>query len=153
MPLRVVLTIVAATGLAAAAPAWATAPVKGGRYTGKTPQGFPVTGRVTSNGKSLQMRFRDRLRCDDGSQVMGTSTFRRQAPGIKADGTIAYFKRYSKLPAVPAFPKGSRQLQRVTGAFANGGRTVRLRVAETTIGYGDTRTCKLVVSFTLRLKG
>lgn len=136
-----------------AIPALADAPVKGGAYAGTTSQGRPVTGRVTSDGKRLQLRFADVLSCDDGRKVRGQSRYVRQAPTIKADGTIAYFKRYTHQPANSVFPHGTKQLQRVTGSFAAAGRSARIRVAQSVIGYRGGPTCKEVVTFTLRLRG
>lgn len=140
-------------GLVLATPAYAVAPVKGGRYTGKTSQGYKVSARVTSDGKRLQMQYRDVLRCTNGDRITGVSVFRSQAPTIREDGTIDYRKTYRDLPPEKVFPHGRDNTQRVTGAFSGGGRRASIHVVQRVKDTGGGRDCRNDVRFTLRLKG
>ncbi len=147
-----VLSSLTAAAVTAAAPALAVAPAKGARFSGRTSQGFAVTARTTSNGKTPQLRFRDRLQCSNGDRISGTSVYARQAPTITADGRIDYFKRYPKLPPEPGFPRGTKQFQRITGRFVTRDR-VSLRVAQTVVGLKGGPTCRFAVTFVLRRQG
>lgn len=151
MRLRPVLAVSTAA-LLLAPPAFAAAPVKGGRYTGTTSQGQAVSARVTSDGKTLQLRYRQKSPCSDGSSISFTEVYRRQAPRIRADGSFDYSKRYSN-GKVDGFPNGYTIQQHVTGSFSDGGKRATVRASDVTAGKGDgARRCSATVTFTLRLK-
>lgn len=116
------------------------------RYTGKTGQGQVIKLRVTSDGKGLQMDFRQRLRCNRGPSKFSNARYAKQRPTIKVDGTFSYFKTYEFGP-VPGFAEKHTQRQRITGSFSSTGRTVKGRIADSVKGRSGL-TCKVVMRFT-----
>jgi hypothetical protein len=146
---RLVAAALAATATVAApiATAPAAAPHKGARYTGKTSQHRTVSARVTSDGKTLQLRFDQIFTCNNGHKKITNVKFLHQAPSIRADGTFSYHKTYKDEPGVPGFDEVHTDVQSVTGAFAGDGSRVHGTVTGVTTGKSGL-SCRSTVTFT-----
>lgn len=129
----------------------ATPPRKGASVSGTTSQGQRVKGRITSDGKGLQMTYEETFTCNDGKKLRLPTRYVNQRPGIKADGTVAYFKTYRDLPGNGALPGKVTERQRVTGEFTNGGKRFTGR-ASGSLTNGK-RTCRDVIRLKLRVSG
>ncbi len=143
----VVAAALAAAGLAAT-PAQAAAPPAGAKITGTTSQGQKVTGRVTSDGKGLQLEFAETFKCGDGSRFRLRASYQKQRPTIKADGSVDYTKTYRNRTGLPEFPGTYDNRQRITGAFSATGKTFTGKSVASLSKPG--RTCRS--SITLKLK-
>jgi hypothetical protein len=137
--------VVAATPLAVAL---AAAPHKGARYTGKTSQHRTVSARVTSDGKTLQLRFDQIFTCNNGHKKITNVKFLHQAPAIRADGTFTYHKTYADEPGIPGFDEVHTDVQSVTGAFTGDGSHVHGTVTGLTTGKQTGLSCRSSVTFT-----
>jgi len=132
-----------------ALPALAAKPPKNATYSGTTSQERRLSARVTSDAKGLQLEFDQVYRCNRGPTKTTHTTFKKQRPTIREDGTFSYFKTYRDLAPVPGFGERHTQRQRVTGSFGPGARTVKGRVASSVVGVSGLR-CKATVTFTAR---
>jgi hypothetical protein len=140
----------AATAIVAApiAAALAATPHKGARYTGKTSQHRTVSARVTSDGKTLQLRFDQIFTCNNGHKKITNVKFLHQAPSIRPDGTFDYHKTYKDEPGVPGFDEVHSDVQSVIGAFTGDGSHVRGTVTGVTTGKKSGLSCRSSVTFT-----
>ena len=127
----------------------ASPPIKGGRYAGTTSQQQPVTARVTSDGKGLQLTFAETFSCTDGTRVRLQTRYIDQRPTVRADGTFDYRKRYTDLPGFPGFRGTHDESQRVTGSFTDGGRRLTVRAVASLTRPG--RTCRSTVTIRARV--
>ncbi|WP_445152581.1 hypothetical protein [Baekduia sp. Peel2402] len=147
-----VLTLVALVVLAGAAVALAASgPRKGHRYSGKTSQHRKVTARVTSDGKTLQLRFDQIFTCNNGHKKITTVKFLRQAPKIRADGTFDYHKTYADEPGIPGFDEVRTDVQGVTGRFTADGSRVSGTVTGDTTGKESGLHCTSKVTFSAKV--
>ncbi len=150
---RRTLALTAATSLLAPAVALAVSgPRKGHRYTGRTSQHRKVTARVTSDGKTLQLRFDQVFTCSNGHQKVSNAKFVRQAPRIRPDGTFDYHKTYDDEPGVPGFDEVRSEVQGVTGRFDASGTRVTGTVTGDVTGQESGLHCTSKVTFTARLR-
>ncbi|MCW2993305.1 MAG: hypothetical protein JWQ18_800 [Conexibacter sp.] len=132
--------------------AWAASPPrKSARYTGESSQHRKVAARVTSDGKTLQLRVMQVFRCNRGKDKISESKFLHQAPTIRADGTFDYHKVYPDEAGVPGFDEVHTDDQTVTGSFVDGGRRVHGKITAVTTGRSGL-TCRSSVTFTARAR-
>ncbi len=148
--LKLPLVTALAASLILALPALAARPAKDSRYRGETSQKRKISARVTSDRTGLQLEFNQVFRCSKGPTKTTHSTYRRQRPTIRRDGTFTYFKTYRDLGPIPGFDEVHTERQRVTGAFTDGGRRVKGRVASSVVGTSSGLRCKSVVTFSAR---
>lgn len=141
--------LAAALLLALCAAAWAAAspPRKGARYAGSSSQHRKLTGRVTSDGKTFQLRVWQIFRCNHGKDRISESKFLHQAPTIRADGTFSYHKVYKDEPGVPGLREVHTETQTVTGAFSDGGRRVHGKIVAG-VKTKSGLSCRSSVTFT-----
>jgi opacity protein-like surface antigen len=142
--------VLASLAVAAVAHA-ADPPIKGARYAGTTSQERPVDGRVTSDGKGLQLFFVETFKCSDGTRIKLDSRYVDQRPTIKADGTFDYRKTYSDLPGLRGFRGKHDETQHLTDSFSEGGR--RLSVRSTAVLSRPGRTCRSTITIRARARG
>lgn len=145
------LTLAALLVLAGAGAALAAAPRKGHRYTGTTSQHRKVTARVTSDGKTLQLRFDQVFTCSNGHQKVTNVKFLHQAPRIRADGSFDYHKTYADEPGVPGFDEVHTDVQGVTGRFTADGARVSGTVTGDATGKESGLHCTSKVTFSAKV--
>jgi hypothetical protein len=142
-----VVPVVAMLLLATAVALAADPPRKGAKYTGQTSQHRKVSARVTSDGKTLQFRFNQIFKCNNGHRKISEAKYLHQAPTIRPDGTFSYHKVYKDEPGVPGFDEVHSDDQTVTGSFVDGGKRVKATVKATATGKSGL-SCTSTVTFT-----
>lgn len=125
--------------------------MKGKRYSGTTSQGQTVSGRVTSDGKGLQLSFAETFTCTDGARFKASSRYADQRPTIKADGTFDYRKTYPNQPGIRGFSGAHTETQRLTGEFTEQGRKLSVRSTVTFSRPGHT--CRSTITIRGRARG
>ena len=143
-----VLAAVVVAGLVCATAASA-APPPSARYRGKTSQHRPISLRVTSDGRGLQMEFDQVFRCNRGPKKVAHAVYRKQRPEIRPDGTFSYTKTFRDLAPIPGFAERHDEHQRVTGSFGDGDGVVHGRITTSDVGRSGLQ-CRSAVTFTAR---
>ncbi len=145
----VALLLAATTGLAATAQA-ASPPKAGVRLKGKTSQGQRVSGRVTSDGRGLQMTYEETFTCTNGRKFRLPTRYLKQRPTIKRDGSVRYFKTYRNIRGGAAYPGRHTERQRITGSFSKGGTRFTGHAAASLSKRGRP-TCRSALKLRLRV--
>lgn len=145
-----ILVLLAALTLTGTTSAFAaTRPPAGARYSGTTGQGKPITLRVTTTRRGVQLRFAQVQTCSNGQKKASTAVFEQMRPTLKADGTFTYAKTFKNLAAAPGFDEVHTEVQNISGSFSSDGRTAKGRISDTVTGASGL-SCKVVMRFTAR---
>lgn len=144
--MRRLLLLTLTASLLLSLPALAARPARDSRYRGKTSQERKISLRVTPDRTGLRLEFDQVFRCSSGPTKTTHATYLKQRPTIRRDGTFRYFKTYRDLAPIPGFEEVHTERQRVTGAFSDGGRQVKGRIAASVVGASGL-SCGSVVTF------
>lgn len=110
--------------------AYAARPKGDTRYIGKTGQGKKtIKLPVTSDGKGLQMQFRQKLKCNRDGSVSTEGAILPPASDDQAGRDVLVLQEVQGPPGDPLH-QGLREIQRVTGSFSKSGRTVKGRITD-----------------------
>jgi len=139
-----VLVLTGIAVLATAVAAAASKPPAGARFSGRTSQGFPIKLRVTSDAGAVTLGLDTRERCSDGHTYRSHTTFQKQRPALKADGSFDFVERDANVPPVGAMKAPFDQTQHVRGRFS--GRRVSGSYFSQIRGHDGLR-CTLRVTF------
>ena len=143
--MRAVLVVCAF--LLVAVTAKAAKPPAGARFSGHTSQGFAIKLRVTSDRGGVTLSLDTRQPCSDGKTYRSHTTFQKQRPRLKTDGSFDFIERDQDVPPVGDMKAPFDQTQHVRGRFR--GRAVSGTYFSQIRGH-DGLKCTIRVTFRAR---